>query len=471
MKRSWTIFLLVNFILSACAPASAPTPTIAPSAITLPTSITTTVGFESTATSAPEPTPTSTEVVLTPEQQLAEYLKTDEAKQSIDQFVSAMKMAGIEVTADQVNEGLTIKEIKDKDGNPFIVVTYNFDPDPSQIGETLEGKIYIAFGQQDSSGAIQISNQLRKLADFNNFYIGSTFKQSLLNENPRYKEVAIKNFNTVLANYPFLWETIEHSQGSKNFYQADRIVSFAEENNMSIVAQHLVWSGGLPDWLIQGNFSKEEYINLMKQHIIDIMTKYKGKIDTWVVVNEAHWDNEEDFWRKKIGSNYIEIAFQTARETDPSAKLLYSDFQNETSYGKKTYFNRQVVQTLIEKKLIDGIGLHMRIRAFTPPKKEGLIKTFQSYGVPIYITELDIDLSSVKGPTEERFLKQAEIMKTISFAAKESGVCNYFIMFGIGDKYSWLEEDEGKPNADATAFTDELFPKPSYYAMIQGLFP
>jgi endo-1,4-beta-xylanase len=209
----------------------------------------------------------------------------------------------------------------------------------------------------------------------------------------------------------------------------------------------------------------------MKQHIIDIMTRYKGRVNTWVVVNEAHWDNEWDFWRKKIGNDYIEIAFQTAREVDPSAKLLYSDFQNETLYSKKTNFNKQVVKTLLEKGLIDGIGLHMRINASTPPKKEDLIKTFQSYGVPIYITELDIDLSNVKGSSEERFLKQAEIMKIISSAAKESGVCNYFIMFGIGDKYSWLEEDKGKINADATAFTDDLSPKPSYYAMMQGLFP
>jgi hypothetical protein len=94
----------------------------------------------------------------------------------IPQFVNAMKMAGIEVSPEQIAQEITFVSTKedgtplvDKDGNPYVVAVYNFDPDPSQIGETLEGKIYIAFGQQDSSGAIKFSSSPRKLADFNNF--------------------------------------------------------------------------------------------------------------------------------------------------------------------------------------------------------------------------------------------------------------------------------------------------------------
>ncbi|MFN4212997.1 MAG: hypothetical protein ACK4FL_03510, partial [Microgenomates group bacterium] len=59
----------------------------------------------------------------------------------IPQFVNAMKMAGIEVTGEEVAQGITYQQLKDKDGKPFIVAVYNLDPNPSKQGETLEGPI------------------------------------------------------------------------------------------------------------------------------------------------------------------------------------------------------------------------------------------------------------------------------------------------------------------------------------------
>ena len=59
MKRALIVFLLVNLILLACAPAFAPTPTPAPSATSLPTA-TTAPTSTATPNSTPAPTATST---------------------------------------------------------------------------------------------------------------------------------------------------------------------------------------------------------------------------------------------------------------------------------------------------------------------------------------------------------------------------------------------------------------------------
>jgi len=45
----------------------------------------------------------------------------------IPQFVNAMKMAGIEITAEQVAQGITYEALKDKDSNPFVVAVYKLD--------------------------------------------------------------------------------------------------------------------------------------------------------------------------------------------------------------------------------------------------------------------------------------------------------------------------------------------------------
>jgi hypothetical protein len=48
----------------------------------------------------------------------------------IPQFVNALRMAGIEITAEQVAQGITYEALKDKDGNHFVVAVYNLAPFP-----------------------------------------------------------------------------------------------------------------------------------------------------------------------------------------------------------------------------------------------------------------------------------------------------------------------------------------------------
>jgi hypothetical protein len=45
----------------------------------------------------------------------------------IPQFVNAMKMAGIEITAEQVVQGITYEALKDTEGNLFVVAVCNLD--------------------------------------------------------------------------------------------------------------------------------------------------------------------------------------------------------------------------------------------------------------------------------------------------------------------------------------------------------
>lgn len=94
----------------------------------------------------------------------------------------------------------------------------------------------------------------------------------------------------------------------------------------------------IPDWLRRGRFTREQYIEILQQHITTVMTHFKGKIHEWVVVNEALETGEHprDFFQRKIGPEYVEIAFATARAVDPTATLIYNDYNNETAQGANT---------------------------------------------------------------------------------------------------------------------------------------
>jgi GH35 family endo-1,4-beta-xylanase len=111
----------------------------------------------------------------------------------------------------------------------------------------------------------------------------------------------------------------------------------------------------------------------------------------------------------------------------------------------------------------------MHIQAVSPPSKDDLIRTMQSYGLPIYVTEIDVDLTGVPGTQKERFDLQAKLYSEALEACLESGVCDSFSFWDIGDHTSWLVVYGNKPNADATIFDKNFKPKPAYFALLEVL--
>jgi endo-1,4-beta-xylanase len=156
----------------------------------------------------------------------------------------------------------------------------------------------------------------------------------------------------------------------------------------------------------------------------------------------------------------VATAFQAAREADPSALLIFNDTDNHTLDGWTTPQTWRIVRHLKELGLVDGVGLEMHLDGSTPPTKEAVITTMRSYGVPVVVTEFDVNMTHVGGAQTDRDMLEACL---------ESGVCRSFTVWGIGDKYSWLEAYQSLPNADATMYDDRLQPKPAYFAVYNVL--
>ena len=116
----------------------------------------------------------------------------------------------------------------------------------------------------------------------------------------------------------------------------------------------------------------------------------------------------------------------------------------------------------------------MHLDGANPPDKQQVIEVMQNYGIPVYITELDVNMKNVSGNLEEREEIQVNIYVNMLEACIESGVCKSFVVYGVGDKYSWLETDtvnvpNFSPDADPTLYNDNLKPKLSYYALLDRL--
>jgi len=289
-----------------------------------------------------------------------------------------------------------------------------------------------------------------------------------------------------LVSEDFHWRLIRPSREGYDFSKTDLQIEFASRNGIPVEAHHLVWGAPehLPDWLKNGNFTREELLKILHDHINTVVTHYKGKVSAWSIANEVTsrtvWGKTDgDFWYKNIGPDYVEMAFRWAREADPNATLMLNDNNNE---GRHTPNNARITDAMYDlvKQLkqkgvpVDSVGMQMHLLSpfasdkRNPPNKEDVtanMRRFAGLGVNIYVTEFDVNITEIPGTQPEKWAFQAKVYGDMLQACVESQVCKGFSIFGIRDGDSWYYPHLGLPNADPLPLDKNYNPKPAYFAM------
>lgn len=271
-------------------------------------------------------------------------------------------------------------------------------------------------------------------------------------------------------NFAMSWTGVVNFEPAEGMFTfGDFWVQGALASRMPIVGHPLVWGAGVfPDWMKAGRYAtRAGLIDAMTTYIQTVMAHYAGQFRSWVVVNEynAPWG---DRFYDVIGPDYLEIAFSVARRTDPSAKLIYNDTSNHDASLPRYAATHQIVDRLNAANLIDEVGLQMHLGS-GPIDHGRVIDAMRSYGLPVIVTEFDVNLKDVAGSDSERYAYQASMYSEALTAALYSNVCEEFIVFQTGDQFSvWEDPAQGpnySPKADPTPFYDDLSPKPAYFAM------
>ncbi|MCM3871579.1 MAG: endo-1,4-beta-xylanase, partial [Pyrinomonadaceae bacterium] len=279
-----------------------------------------------------------------------------------------------------------------------------------------------------------------------------------------------KHFNSLTSENDMKWDTLHPTEATFNFAPADAQVNFAKANNMQIRGHTLVWHNQNPAWLFldangQPMTSTPENRALLLQrlrtHIQTVMTHYRNDtapfgndIYAWDVVNEVIDPAQPDGFRRSqwfniLGTQYIDAAFQYAREFAPNARLYINDFST-TDVPKRQFLRNLIVDLQSRGIPIDGIG-HQMHNNVDFPSAQAIIDTinmFHNLGIDNQITEMDVSIysNSFPGPVvdypdipADRFVLQGYRNRLFFDAFRQlQGKISSITFWGQADDHTWL---------------------------------
>ncbi|WP_433618624.1 endo-1,4-beta-xylanase [Dactylosporangium sp. CA-139114] len=227
-------------------------------------------------------------------------------------------------------------------------------------------------------------------------YFGTAIAAGRLGDST-YTTIAGREFNMVTAENEMKPDATEPQRGQFNFSSGDQIYNWATQRGMKVRGHTLAWHSQQPSWW--GGISGSTLRQAMIDHINGVMAHYKGKLAYWDVVNEAF--NEDGSRRQSnlqaTGNDWIEVAFRTARNADPSVKLCYNDYNIENwSYGKTQGVYNMIRDFKSRGVPIDCVGLqtHFTGGSSLPSNFQTTLSSFAALGVDVALTEVDVTNAS-----------------------------------------------------------------------------
>ena len=311
-------------------------------------------------------------------------------------------------------------------------------------------------------------------------------------------------------------------------------MDFGVSNQMYIVGHTLVWHGQTPFWVFRGTnlppgaanvaspasaaitnaagtnapgggrfgpgfgggfarggfsgprASREELLQRMRDHIHTVVSRYKGKVQAWDVVNEAVADGgtnilRNSLWLEIIGPDFIAKAFEYAHEADPDALLRYNDYGLENPSKRRKLIT--LIKSLQEQHVpVMAIGSQTHVSVSSPSfeAEDQALTDLETLGLPIHITELDVnsaqggqrttgaDTANNAATTRGGLVDEANRRLADAYAGlfrafvKHDKSVKVVTFWGANDAVSWRRQ--GRP----LLFDGDDRPKPAFDAVIRA---
>ena len=330
------------------------------------------------------------------------------------------------------------------------------------------------------------------------FHLGAAINEDIiLGKDLQSKNIVTSEFNSITPENSLKWMFLQPFPNKFNFGAADKYVELGIKNNMHIVGHALVWHNQLADFM-KTTRSRSEFKKHVENHINTVVSRYKGKIDAWDVVNEAFNENgslRPSVFKKQMGDNYIEDVFKLAETADPDADLIYNDY-NLYKPAKRAGVLKMVKKLQENGTKINAIGVqaHWRLNSPSLMEIEQIILDISDLGVEVMFTELDVtvlpnpwelvgaevtqNFSKFEGdPKMDPYPKGLPKSVEKQLAKRYEDIFKLFVkhqdkisrvtFWGVMDKHSWLNDWPIKGRTNYPLLFDRNYqPKKAYNKLI-----
>ncbi len=208
----------------------------------------------------------------------------------------------------------------------------------------------------------------------------------------------VLNFGTL----PFYLASLEPEEGKPKYERVDTILEWCEKVGIKPKGHPLWWGhqAGIPKWLEGATWQEaQKHCERVVGRSID---RYKGRINIWDVINEAHdWANGLKLTHEQE-IEITRICCETARSKDPNATIIVNNccpFGEYAADGRvhlgpihdPVYTPLAYLDDLMEAGVdFDVVGVQIYFPARDMLSISKLLDEYARFGKPVHITELGV---------------------------------------------------------------------------------
>jgi endo-1,4-beta-xylanase len=298
-------------------------------------------------------------------------------------------------------------------------------------------------------------------------------------------QLLAKHFNSITSENDMKWDASEPSEGNFTFNNADAQVAFAKANGMRVRGHTLTWHSQVPAWvfidpatgatMLPSAQNKTLLLDRLRNHIKGVVTHFGDAVYAYDVVNEAIDESQTDCMRRSTwytvtGKDFIDVAFQTARQYAANAVLVYNDYSS-TGSAKRQCIYKLVADMKARGIPIDAVG-HQMHNSLNSPSVQSMVDTINylaPLGIDQQVTEMDIGVgnsfTAYNEIPDSVLARQGYLVRDTFNAFRQlSGKLSSVTFWGMSDDHTWLTS---ATKVDAPLLFDASgHAKPAYWGIV-----
>ncbi|RHN82182.1 putative endo-1,4-beta-xylanase [Medicago truncatula] len=244
-----------------------------------------------------------------------------------------------------------------------------------------------------------------------NFPYGCAMNRHILT-NSDYQKWFVSRFKYTTFTNEMKWYSTEKIQGHENYTIPDAMLKFAKENGISVRGHNILWDSERrqPEWDL--SLSPDELREAAAKRMKSVVSRYKGQLIAWDVVNEnVHFH----FFEDNLGKNASAVYYSAAYHLDPTTNMFMNEYNTIEYSGDKDASPTNYIRKLKEIQQFPGnagislaIGLQCHFSSGVPNiayMRSGL-DLLAATGLPIWLTETSVDPQPNQAEYFEEILRE-----------------------------------------------------------------